>query len=97
MDNEDLTMECPDCGVPMEPGVVPDHTHQFATLPVWQPASKVRPVAKFFRFLWSGFPGRPIKISTQGEVIPITTYRCPDCSLIREYAFDHTNNVPRDN
>ena len=86
--DDEHTVECPDCRVSMEPGCVPDFAQQFAVIPRWQAEEDVRPVAWFFRLMISGVAGRPIRGPRKEESIPITTYRCPECGLLRDYALD---------
>ena len=72
----------------MEPGCVPDFAQQFAVFPRWQAEAAVRPVAWFFRLMISGVAGRPLRAPRKEESIQITTYRCPKCGLLREYALE---------
>ncbi len=67
--------KCPDCEVLMEEGYVPDAGHyQMISQSAWA----------------GGKPSRswlfPHLINPPSKTIPITTLRCPECGLLREYA-----------
>lgn len=71
---------CPDCGAQMETGVILDFGHNQVRQSHWQPGTAE--VATFF-----GIPigGGTIKIDTK-KMLPVTTYRCTGCHLLRSYA-----------
>lgn len=69
-------VKCPDCDVAMEAGFVPDDSF----------------MDNIKRSVWSrGEPSKrwlaPQFINAPSMTTPITTFRCPECGLLREYAF----------
>lgn len=64
---------CPDCNTAMEVGFIPDH---YATIiqSVWHPGA---PNEKTFT--------GNLKLDSTA-LIPVTTLRCPQCGLLKQYA-----------
>jgi len=67
------TQHCPDCRAEMEVGFVPDY------------------YAKIVQSRWH--PGLPTHTTMLGNLkldadamIPITTFRCPECGLLKQFA-----------
>lgn len=69
---------CPDCGTAMESGYVPDHAHGSVRHLAWYPAEPQN-----LHIL--GFKTGSLKPDYKRR-INITTFRCPDCGLLRFYA-----------
>lgn len=64
---------CPDCGVEMEAGFIPDHYAQ-TIRSHWHPGPGTE----------TTFLGN-LKLDGVA-MIPIAAYRCPRCGLLRQYA-----------
>ncbi|MFM7317668.1 MAG: hypothetical protein ACKO85_21280 [Isosphaeraceae bacterium] len=79
-------IKCPDCSVTMQEGYLIDNTHYQVFESAWHP----RPVNynKFFGFDVGKSGGMKVNWS---EAITITSYRCPQCGLLREYAVKRPN------
>ena len=66
---------CPDCGIAMETGFIPDTSNAF----IHEASSWVSGEAK--EAFWNG-------LDLKGRLaFPIRSYRCSRCGLLREYAF----------
>ncbi|MBI1248754.1 hypothetical protein GC197_13050 [bacterium] len=63
-------VKCPDCDLEMEAGFPADHSQGFYSISRW-----IRGDLTFLK-----------TIGIASESFPITTYRCPDCGLLRSYA-----------
>lgn len=75
MNGEMNNVKCPDCQVVMEEGYVPDSGHMgLISESVWYKDKPNR--SKYIAGL----------INASSRSITITTYRCPECGLLREYA-----------
>ena len=68
---------CTDCGKGMEKGFVPDFAYAAIAQMVWH---RGEPEPAHFIGLKSG-----IKVDKK-EFVPITTYRCTGCGVLRFYA-----------
>jgi len=68
--------ECPDCGALMEAGFVPDSTYGYLQTH-WHPGE---PEESSFLGLKTG-----TKIE-RAQMIPVRTFRCPACGLLRSFA-----------
>ena len=68
---------CPDCGQPMEEGWTTDATFGAVTQTCWH-----RDPPKQRTFL-----GSPAGMeATEAKMVPICTFRCPKCGLLKSYA-----------
>lgn len=68
---------CPDCNVPMEEGYILEFGHYNApSVSSWNAG-----VPK----LVSWFLGTRLEVG-YGKQLPIESFRCPQCGLLREYA-----------
>ena len=68
------TVECTRCHAHMESGWVPDHTQNGLLRESWCPG---KPQPSF----WTG-----LKTEDKNKVIPVTTFRCPNCGYLESYA-----------
>ena len=69
---------CPQCRVPMEEGFLLDHGHHNAgSVSRWVEGVPVKS-------MWTGIKTKDRKVR------PITSYRCPDCGLLLDYAVGTT-------
>ncbi len=67
-------VKCPDCDVTMERGFVPDQGYGHVTQSKW-----LSGLATFKRLVW-------IYFTEPKELLLVTSFRCPQCGLLREYA-----------
>jgi hypothetical protein len=84
----DVAITCPDCRVPMDAGCIPDHGHSAAFIPGWQSTDAIHPAPRFLAWMMGAAGDRAIQFARNQRFIPITSYRCPRCGLLREYARD---------
>ncbi len=70
--------ECPDCKVAMEPGFIVDFTHGTHAS---EQASWVEGQAE--SSWWTGWTG--LKLGDK-ERLPVVTFRCPVCGLLKSFA-----------
>lgn len=69
---------CPDCGIHMEPGMIPDANNAiYATRSAWVPGFADESMLSGLKL-------------TGKLVFPITSFRCGQCGLLRAYAFRPT-------
>lgn len=74
------TRRCPDCDGEMEDGFVPDFSYATVKQTCWHPG---KPEGLTF----FGMKGVDPSIKCDPEkIIPITTYRCRECHVLRAYA-----------
>ena len=71
------TVECIRCHAHMESGWVADYTHRGVERQKWSPGE---PQLSF----WTG-----LKLE-KDQVIPVTTFRCPNCGYLESYAVPQT-------
>lgn len=72
-------LTCPDCGGTMEVGFLPEVSHKgMVGMTVWQ-AGPPDP-QKFLGLIVTG-----VKVDWK-HVIPVTTFRCQRCGLLKSYA-----------
>ncbi len=64
----------------MESGWVPDNTHAGLQQENWSPGEPQPSV-------WTG-----LKVENKDIVVPITTFRCPNCGYLESYAIPETQN-----
>jgi hypothetical protein len=64
----------------MESGWVPDNTHAGLQQENWSPGE---PQPSF----WTG-----LKVKKKDIVIPVTTFRCPNCGYLESYAISQSQN-----
>jgi hypothetical protein len=64
----------------MESGWVPDNTHAGLQQENWSPGE---PQPSF----WTG-----LKVEKKDIVIPVTTFRCPNCGYLESYAIPQSQN-----
>jgi len=77
---------CPDCAVTMEEGFTPDLTLGGAARSLWQ-----RGEGRKVTLCGMDAGVRVVGVRT----MPVSTWRCPRCGLLRSYAFPRTwNEVP---
>ncbi len=69
--------ECPDCGAQMEDGFIPDSAFQGYLQTHWHRGQAEEPSVFGFSL------GKQID---ESEMIPVRTFRCPACGLLRSYA-----------
>ena len=74
------TVECTRCHTHMESGWVPDNTHAGLQRENWCPGE---PQPSF----WTG-----LKVEEKDIVIPVTTFRCPNCGYLESYAIPQSRN-----
>ena len=74
------TVECTRCNAHMESGWVPDNTHTGLQRENWCPGE---PQPSF----WTG-----LKVAKKDLVIPVTTFRCPNCGYLESYAIPQSQN-----
>ena len=74
------TVECTRCHAHMECGWVPDNTHAGLQQETWCPGE---PQPSF----WTG-----LKVEKKDIVIPVTTFRCPNCGYLESYAIPQSQN-----
>jgi hypothetical protein len=74
------TVECTRCHAQMESGWVPDNTHGGLLRENWCPGE---PQPSF----WMG-----LKVEKRDKVIPVTTFRCPNCGYLESYAIPQSQN-----
>jgi len=65
--------DCPKCQTQMVTGFIPDSTYGGFSLPGWYPGDPAKS--------WLG----TYKVDTK-QLIPIRTFRCPNCGYIESYA-----------
>jgi len=72
------TPRCPDCKVAMKEGWIPDATYGAVIQCHWHEGPPEK--AKFF--------GMDAGMKATGvRMMPLQAWRCPDCGLVRSYAF----------
>ena len=78
--------KCPDCLVAMQNGIIIDRTDNDVSVSVWHPW----PVEynKFFGFDVGKLNGMKLD---QSKLIRVSSLRCPQCGLLREYAIAEAN------
>ena len=76
--NMEGTVECIRCHAHMESGWVPDNTDGGLQRQNWSPGE---PQPSF----WTG-----LKVEKRDKVIPVTTFRCPNCGYLESYAIPQT-------
>lgn len=74
------TVECARCHAHMESGWVPDNTNAGLQRENWCPGE---PQPSF----WTG-----LRAETRDMVIPVTTFRCPNCGYLESYAIPPSQN-----
>jgi hypothetical protein len=74
------TVECTRCHAHMESGWVPDNTHAGLQRENWCPGE---PQPSF----WTG-----LAVEKRDKVIPVTTFRCPNCGYLESYAISQSQN-----
>ena len=74
------TVECTRCHAHMESGWVPDNTHGGLQQENWCPGV---PQPSF----WTG-----LTVEKRDKVIPVTTFRCPNCGYLESYAIPQSQN-----
>lgn len=72
---------CPDCGVAMEPGYVPDFAHAGVVPTRWHP----RMPEYHHTFFGLEVGDHQLKVD-HAALLPVVTWRCPTCHLLRSYA-----------
>jgi predicted nucleic-acid-binding Zn-ribbon protein len=72
------TVECIKCHAQMESGWVPDNTDSGLKRQNWSPG-EAQPN------FWTG-----LKVERKDKVIPVTTFRCPNCGYLESYAIPET-------
>ena len=75
------TVECKTCHSPMVSGWVPDNTQAGFQQENWSPGE---PQPSF----WTG-----LKVEKKDIVIPVTTFRCPNCGYLESYAISQSQNA----
>lgn len=77
----DSPLTCPDCNGSMEPGFVLDcYDHD-----TYRPASWHPGIPKYPKILGRWVEKRVVCVDREA-VLPITTYRCLNCGLLKSYA-----------
>lgn len=74
------TPNCPDCNSAMEPGFLPDAGYREIRQSYWH---RGEPEAS--RFLGMKVSREAVRYDAD-EAVPITTYRCARCGLLRSFA-----------
>src|ERR1700730_3515400 len=78
--NMNRTVECTRCHAHMESGWVPDNTHTGLQRENWCPGE---PQPRF---------STGLTVEKRDKVIPVTTFRCPNCGYLESYAIPQSQN-----
>jgi hypothetical protein len=74
------TLRCPDCNGEMEEGFVPDFSDGQVKQTFWHPG---KPEGQTFFGMKGVDPSIKYELN---KMVPITTYRCKKCHVLRAYA-----------
>ncbi|MBD3675770.1 MAG: hypothetical protein HUJ26_19860 [Planctomycetaceae bacterium] len=73
---------CPDCQTEMQSGVIPDLAHGVTATTKWLPGTP-----PFDTTFWGNLKDRDGRLH-HSTSLPVITWRCPDCGLLRSYAHE---------
>ena len=79
--------KCPDCLVVMQEGVIIDRTDHDVSVSVWHPW----PV-EYNKFFWFDVGKSHGMKLDHTKLMRVTSFRCPQCGLLREYAISNSHN-----